>query len=110
MTGREAEFLSLFLLPNKSEFEGAVADVNVNQTSAAFEIIASAMSSQQQKSVPVQKDFFSETELKGENTDQNADSNDDQSSSESGNDRRANSMRQVLQKALKEFKLMQINY
>lgn len=36
---------------------------NSNQASAAFRAIANVISSQQQKSVPVQRDLFSENEL-----------------------------------------------
>ncbi|KAK4840864.1 hypothetical protein QYF36_020035 [Acer negundo] len=45
------------------------ADDNQASTVAAFKIIDSVMTSQQQKSVPVQKDLFIETELKGEAVD-----------------------------------------
>nr|AER26534.1 GTP-binding family protein [Carica papaya] len=49
----------------------AVAD---NQAAAAFKAIATVMSSQQLKSVPVQRDLFSEEELKGsESTDEQPD-------------------------------------
>lgn len=55
---------------SKEEPDVNGVDVNVavdsNQASAAFKAIASVLSSQQQRSVPVQRDLFSETELKGE--------------------------------------------
>lgn len=46
------------------------AETNSNQASAAFRAIANVISSQQQMSVPVQRDLFSETELKGETAEQ----------------------------------------
>lgn len=42
--------------------------VDDNQASAAFRAIANVITSQQQKTVPVQKDLFSEHELKGDTT------------------------------------------
>ncbi|KAK1582408.1 hypothetical protein Q3G72_014654 [Acer saccharum] len=72
--------------------EEAVADDNQASTAAAFKIIASVMTSQQQKSVPVQKDLFTETELKGEAADDQNPASDDeidgdqQSGSESGDE------------------------
>ncbi|BAT92546.1 Nuclear/nucleolar GTPase [Vigna angularis] len=44
--------------------------VDGNEASAAIKAIADVLSSQQQISVPVQKDLYSENELKGEATDQ----------------------------------------
>lgn len=41
-----------------------------NQASAALKAIANVMSSQQQKTVPVQRDLFSENELKGNDGEQ----------------------------------------
>ncbi|TKY49087.1 Nuclear/nucleolar GTPase 2 [Spatholobus suberectus] len=49
--------------------------VDGNEASAAIKAIADVLSSQQQTSVPVQKDLFSENELKGEDTDQLPNSN-----------------------------------
>ncbi|RDX68029.1 Nuclear/nucleolar GTPase 2 [Mucuna pruriens] len=49
--------------------------VDGNKASAAIKAIADVLSSQQQLSVPVQKDLFSENELKGEDTDQLPNSN-----------------------------------
>ncbi|KAJ4715136.1 Nuclear/nucleolar GTPase 2 [Melia azedarach] len=46
------------------------AVVDSNQASAALKVIASIMSSQQQRSVPVQRDLFSENDLKDETADQ----------------------------------------
>ncbi|KAE8124416.1 hypothetical protein FH972_019305 [Carpinus fangiana] len=40
--------------------------VEISQAAAAFKAIASVISSQQLKSVPVQRDLFSENELKGD--------------------------------------------
>ncbi|KGN52399.1 nuclear/nucleolar GTPase 2 [Cucumis sativus] len=44
--------------------------VDSNQAAAAFKAIANVISSQQQRSVPVQRDLFSENELNGETSDQ----------------------------------------
>lgn len=44
--------------------------VESNQAAAAFKAIASVISSQQQRSVPVQRDLFSDNELNGEASDQ----------------------------------------
>ncbi|XP_061360618.1 nuclear/nucleolar GTPase 2-like [Gastrolobium bilobum] len=44
--------------------------VDGNQASAAFKAIGNVLASQQQRSVPVQRDLYSENELKGESTDQ----------------------------------------
>lgn len=44
--------------------------VDDNQTSAAFRAIANVISSQQLKSVPVQKDLFSENEMQGDMVEQ----------------------------------------
>ena len=41
-----------------------------DKASAAFKAIANVISSQQQMTVPVQRDLFSETELKGETAEQ----------------------------------------
>ncbi|KAH7512501.1 hypothetical protein FEM48_Zijuj12G0097400 [Ziziphus jujuba var. spinosa] len=46
------------------------AETDNNQASAAFRAIANVISSQQQMSVPVQRDLFSEAELKGETAEQ----------------------------------------
>lgn len=46
------------------------AGVNSNQASAAFEAIANILSSQQKRSVPVQRDLFSENELEEETAEQ----------------------------------------
>ncbi|XP_057424283.1 nuclear/nucleolar GTPase 2 [Lotus japonicus] len=54
-----------------------VADgVDSNQASAAIKAIANVLSSQQQRSVPVQKDLFSENELEGETADQSLNTGD----------------------------------
>ncbi|KAF3442523.1 hypothetical protein FNV43_RR16439 [Rhamnella rubrinervis] len=45
---------------------GEDADVDNNLASAAFRAIANVISSQQQMTVPVQRDLYSDTELKGE--------------------------------------------
>jgi len=45
-------------------------EVGGNEASAAIKAIADVLSTQQQTSVPVQKDLYSENELKGEATDQ----------------------------------------
>lgn len=44
--------------------------VESNQAAAAFKAIANVISSQQQRSVPVQRDLFSDNELNGEASDQ----------------------------------------
>ncbi|KAI4322921.1 hypothetical protein L6164_022571 [Bauhinia variegata] len=46
------------------------AGVDSNQASAAFKAIANVLSSQQQRSVPVQRDLFNEIELKDDNSEQ----------------------------------------
>lgn len=46
---------------------------NNNQASAALKVIASVMSSQQQRNVPVQRDLFGDNELKDETVDQQQD-------------------------------------
>lgn len=51
--------------------EEAVGDNN--QASAALKVIASVMSSQQQRNVPVQRDLFGENELKDGTIDQHTD-------------------------------------
>lgn len=51
--------------------EEAVGDNN--QASAALKVIASVMSSQQQRNVPVQRDLFGDNELKDETVDQQPD-------------------------------------
>ncbi|KAK7401837.1 hypothetical protein VNO78_13636 [Psophocarpus tetragonolobus] len=51
--------------------------VDDNEASAAMKAIADVLSSQQQISVPVQKDLYSETELNGEATDQLPNTNAD---------------------------------
>ncbi|KAK9266209.1 hypothetical protein L1049_025373 [Liquidambar formosana] len=51
--------------PNVSGIEKDVV-VDSSKTSAAFRAIANVISSQQTKNVPVQRDLFSENELKGE--------------------------------------------
>ena len=71
--------IPFFVLPPRKEDEsseepivhgnGEDADVDNNQASAAFRAIANVISSQQQMNVPVQRDLYSETELKGETTD-----------------------------------------
>lgn len=43
--------------------------VDSNQAAAAFKAIANVISSQQQRSVPVQRDLFSDNELNGESCD-----------------------------------------
>ena len=48
-----------------------------NKASAALKAIANVMSSQQQKTVPVQRDLFSENELKG-NDDEQAEATEDE--------------------------------
>ncbi|KAF7822741.1 nuclear/nucleolar GTPase 2 [Senna tora] len=53
------------------------ATVDSNQADAAFKAIANILSSQQQKSVPVQRDLFSETELKGDTADELPNTEDD---------------------------------
>ncbi|CAJ1956918.1 unnamed protein product [Sphenostylis stenocarpa] len=52
--------------------------VDSNEASAAIKAIADVLSSQQQISVPVQKDLYSENELKGEGTDQLPNPNEDE--------------------------------
>lgn len=49
---------------------GEDVGVDNNQASAAFRAIASVISSQQQMTVPVQRDLYTETELKGETAEQ----------------------------------------
>ncbi|KAL0540782.1 hypothetical protein IC582_020796 [Cucumis melo] len=51
--------------------------VDSNQAAAAFKAIANVISSQQQRSVPVQRDLFSENELNGETSDQTLVSEDE---------------------------------
>jgi nuclear GTP-binding protein len=68
--------IPFFVPPPRQEVEsseepnvfGADKDEGVesSQASAAFKAIASVISSQQQKSVPVQRDLFSEKELEGD--------------------------------------------
>ncbi|XP_057452770.1 uncharacterized protein LOC130744616 [Lotus japonicus] len=53
-----------------------------NQASAAIEAIANVLSSQHQRSLPVQKDLFSENELEGETADQFLNTVDDSSDSD----------------------------
>ncbi|ESW21583.1 hypothetical protein PHAVU_005G082600 [Phaseolus vulgaris] len=71
--------LPFFVPPPKQEEESEEPNVNGvdiddavdgNEASAAIKAIADVLSSQQQISVPVQKDLYSENELKGEATDQ----------------------------------------
>lgn len=52
--------------------------VDGNEASAAIKAIADVLSSQQQISVPVQKDLYSENELKGEATEQPPNHNADE--------------------------------
>lgn len=59
------------------------AAIDSNQASAAFKAIANVLSSQQQRSVPVQRDLFSEIELKGEAGDQLPNSEDNTPASDS---------------------------
>ena len=58
--------------PEEPNVNGVDIDeaVDDNQASAAIKAIANVLSSQQQRSVPVQRDLYSETELNGETTDQ----------------------------------------
>jgi nuclear GTP-binding protein len=51
--------------------------VDGNQASAAIKAIANVLSSQQQRSVPVQRDLYSENELKDETSDQLPNNGDD---------------------------------
>ncbi|KAF2286002.1 hypothetical protein GH714_009614 [Hevea brasiliensis] len=51
--------------PNADSLNEEAAEDD-NQASAAFRAIANVISSQQQKSVPVQRDLFSENELRGD--------------------------------------------
>ena len=51
--------------------------VDSDQPSAAFKAIANVLSSQQQRSVPVQRDLYGEDDLKGETSEQLADTDDD---------------------------------
>ncbi|CAI0438974.1 unnamed protein product [Linum tenue] len=60
--------------------EAAIADKN--RASAAFKAIANVISTQQQRSVPVQRDLFSENELKGDKPGQQSVEDDDQQDSE----------------------------
>ncbi|KAK7342893.1 hypothetical protein VNO80_25851 [Phaseolus coccineus] len=71
--------IPFFVPPPKQEEESEEPNVNGvdiddavdgNEASAAIKAIADVLSSQQQISVPVQKDLYSENELKGEATDQ----------------------------------------
>ncbi|KAJ9182879.1 hypothetical protein P3X46_006824 [Hevea brasiliensis] len=55
--------------PNADSLNEEAAEDD-NQASAAFRAIANVISSQQQKSVPVQRDLFSENELRGDGADQ----------------------------------------
>lgn len=69
---------SLFVPPPRVEDESEEPNYGVdddsgvesNQAAAAFKAIASVISSQQQRSVPVQRDLFSDNELNGEASDQ----------------------------------------
>lgn len=67
-------------IPFNTEADGAV---DTNRASAALRAIAGVIASQQQKSVPVQRDLFTEEELKGEELKSNAEegvySDDDKS-------------------------------
>lgn len=55
-------------LPEETDVSGADRGEGVenSQASAAFRAIADVISSQQQRSVPVQRDLFSENELEGD--------------------------------------------
>lgn len=68
--------------------EEAVRDSN--QASAALKVIASVMSSQQQRSVPVQRDLFGEIELKdvtsGQHPASDSEASDQPSDSDSDSD------------------------
>ena len=67
--------IPFFMPPPKQEDESSIEpSINgvdkataekSNKASAAFKAIANVVSSQQQMTVPVQRDLFSETELKG---------------------------------------------
>ncbi|KAJ6752083.1 hypothetical protein OIU85_002502 [Salix viminalis] len=73
--------IPFFVPPPRLVEESATEEPNVNgidtenagdsnKASAALKAIANVMSSQQQKSVPVQRDLFSENELKGDGDEQ----------------------------------------
>lgn len=64
--------------------EEAVGDNN--QASAALKVIASVMSSQQQRNVPVQRDLFGENELKDGTIDQHPDTDAKASDQQSDSD------------------------
>ena len=84
--------IPFFVPPPKQEIESSTepdldsidGDVvaESSKTSAAFKAIANVISSQQQMSVPVQRDLYSETELKGETAEQLQTSNDEKSEEE----------------------------
>ncbi|KAL5571477.1 hypothetical protein UlMin_021074 [Ulmus minor] len=72
--------IPFFIPPPKQEDEASTEPIvngidadateDSNKASAAFKAIANVISSQQQMNVPVQRDLFSETELKGETAEQ----------------------------------------
>lgn len=73
-----------FFVPPPHQEDNSSAEPNVcglneeavgdnNQASAALKVIASVMSSQQQRNVPVQRDLFGENELKDGTIDQHPD-------------------------------------